>query len=68
MKIIKGENVYEGKIVLETDPSTGHSAEDMKLQYETLNQAYSLLEDISFTDRQATDLMEKLNAVKNKVQ
>ena len=67
VKIKKGENVYEGKIVLETDPSTGHSAEDMKLQYETLDKAYSLLEDISFTARQATDLMEKLNKAKSKV-
>ena len=67
VKILKGENVYEGKIVLETDPLTGHSAEDMKLQYETLNQAYSLLEDITFTDRQATDLMEKLGSVKSKI-
>ena len=32
-----------------------------------LNKAYTLLEDISFTDRQATDLMEKLNKVKSKV-
>jgi photosystem II stability/assembly factor-like uncharacterized protein len=67
VKIKKGENIYEGKITLQTDPSTGHSAEDMKLQYETLNRAYSLLEDISFTDRQATDLMEKLNKAKSKV-
>jgi photosystem II stability/assembly factor-like uncharacterized protein len=67
VKIKKGENVYEGKITLQTDPTTGHSVEDMKLQYETLNKAYSLLEDISFTDRQATDLMEKLNKVKSKV-
>lgn len=67
VKIKKGENVYEGKITLQTDPSTGHSAEDMKLQYETLNKSYTLLEDISFTDMQATDLMEKLNKVKEKV-
>ena len=67
VKIKKGDKVYEGKISLQTDPSTGHSAEDMKLQYETLNKAYSLLEDISFTDRQATDLMEKLNKIKSKV-
>ena len=67
VKVIKGENVYEGKITLQTDSSTGHSAADMKLQYETLNQAYTLLEDISFMDRQATDLMEKLNAVKSKI-
>lgn len=67
VKIKKGENVYEEKIILQTDPSTGHTAEDMKLQYETLNKSYTLLEDISFTDRQATDLMEKLNKVKEKV-
>jgi hypothetical protein len=67
VKIKKGENVYEGKITLQTDPSTGHSAEDMKLQYETLNKAYTLLEDISFTDRQATDLIEKLNKIKSKI-
>jgi photosystem II stability/assembly factor-like uncharacterized protein len=67
VKIKKGENVYEGKITLQTDPTTGHSAEDMKLQYETLNKAYTLLEDISFTDRQATDFMEKLNKAKEKV-
>ena len=67
VKIKKGESVYEGKIALQTDPTTGHSAEDMKLQYETLNKAYTLLENISFTDRQATDLMEKLNAVKRKI-
>ncbi|MBE0572787.1 MAG: glycosyl hydrolase [Ignavibacteriaceae bacterium] len=67
VKIKKGENVYEGKITLQTDPSTGHLAEDMNLQYETLNRAYTLLEDISFTDRQATDLMEKLNRAKEKV-
>lgn len=67
VKIKKGENVYEGKITLQTDPSTGHLAEDMNLQYETLNRAYTLLEDISFTDRQATELMEKLNRAKEKV-
>ena len=67
VKIKKDEHVYEGKLTLQTDPTTGHSAEDMKLQYETLNKAYTLLEDISFTDRQATDLMEKLNAVKSKI-
>jgi hypothetical protein len=67
VKIKKGENVYEGKITLQTDPNTGHSAADMKLQYETLSEAYTLLENITFTDRQATDLMEKLNKIKSKV-
>jgi photosystem II stability/assembly factor-like uncharacterized protein len=68
VKIKKGENVYEGKITLKPDSSAGHSAEDMKLQYETLNKAYLMLEDISFTDKQVTDLNEKLNAVMNKIE
>ena len=67
VRVKKGENIYEGKITLQTDSSAGHSAADMKLQYQTLNQAYTLLEDISFMDRQATDLMEKLNSVKSKI-
>lgn len=67
VKIKKGGQVYEGKITLQTDPTASHSEEDMKLQYETLNNAYMLIEDISFSDRQATDLMEKLNTVKTKV-
>ena len=67
VKVKKGDKVYEGKITLQTDPATGHSAEDMKLQFETLDKAYNLLEDIAFADRKATDLFEKLNTVKDKV-
>ncbi len=67
VKILKGENIYEGKITLVVDKSTGHSEEDMKIQYAMLDLSYTLLEDISFMDRQATDLMEKLNSVKSKI-
>jgi photosystem II stability/assembly factor-like uncharacterized protein len=59
--IKKGDNRYEGKITLKADPEAGHSEEDMNIQFVTLNKAYDLLEDISFTDRQVTDLKEKLN-------
>jgi hypothetical protein len=66
IKIKKGDNEYEGKITLQTDSETRHSEEDMKLQFETLNQAYSLLEDVSFADKQVTDLKNKLTkAAKN---
>ena len=54
--IKKGENKYESRITLEVDPETGHSQEDIDLQFTTLNKAYGLLEDISFTDKQVTDL------------
>ncbi len=50
-----------GKITLQTDPKAGHSEEDMKLQFETLNHAYTLLEDVSFTDKQVTNLKGKLD-------
>ncbi len=59
--IKKGDKSYEGKISLKYDPDSKHSAEDMKLQYETLNHAYELLEEISFTDKQVTDLKEKID-------
>jgi photosystem II stability/assembly factor-like uncharacterized protein len=59
--IKKGENTYESRITLEVDPETGHSQEDIDLQFSTLNKAYDLLEDISFTDKQVTDLKEKLD-------
>jgi len=59
--IKKGDNRYEGKIKLQVDPEAGHSEEDMNIQFVTLNKAYDLLEDISFTDRQVTDLREKLD-------
>ena len=59
--IKKGENTYESSITLEVDPQAGHSQEDLDLQFVTLNKAYDLLEDISFTDRQVTDLKQKLD-------
>ncbi|MFI5237107.1 MAG: WD40/YVTN/BNR-like repeat-containing protein, partial [Ignavibacteriales bacterium] len=65
--IKKGDKSYEGKITLQTDTEAGHSAEEMKLQYATLNQSYTLLENISFTDKQATDLAEKLKSIKGKI-
>ena len=40
---------------------TKYSEEDMKLQFETLNHAYTLLEDVSFTDKQVTNLKGKLD-------
>ena len=59
--IKKGANTYESTITLEVDPETGHSKEDIDLQFATLNKAYNLLEDISFTDKQVTYLKEKLD-------
>jgi photosystem II stability/assembly factor-like uncharacterized protein len=61
IKIKKDDKEYTGKITLQTDPKAGHSEEDMKLQFETLNHAYTLLEDVSFTDKQVTNLKGKLD-------
>jgi hypothetical protein len=59
--IKKGDNRYESKITLRIDQEAGHSQEDMELQIITLNKAYDLLEDISFSDRQVKDLKEKID-------
>ncbi|NNG26878.1 MAG: glycosyl hydrolase, partial [Ignavibacteriaceae bacterium] len=68
VKIKKGDKEYEGKIILQTDPKAGHSEEDMKLQFETLNHAYNLLEDVSFADKQVTDLKNKLDDASKNVE
>ncbi|MCW8824169.1 MAG: hypothetical protein OQK63_08770, partial [Ignavibacteriaceae bacterium] len=68
VKIKKGDKVYGGKITLMTDTTTGHSKEDMQLQYTTLDKSYNLIEDITFTDKQVTDLNEKLNSAKSKIE
>jgi hypothetical protein len=68
VKVKKGDKVYEGKITLITDTTTGHSKEDMQLQYAALDKSYNLIEDISFMDRQVTDLNVKLNLSMSKIE
>ncbi len=57
VKIVKNDQVYEGKFSILDDPASPHSAEDRALQHKTLMKSYHMLEDLAYTDRKATDIM-----------
>jgi hypothetical protein len=59
IKIIKGENSYEGKVKIAWEPSSRHSLADRDLRQAKLMEAYNLLEDLAFIDRQITDIRDK---------
>lgn len=59
VKVFKGENTYETKIHIKLNPDSPHSNEDRQLRQKTVNQAYGLLETLSFIDKQVTDIMDK---------
>jgi photosystem II stability/assembly factor-like uncharacterized protein len=59
VKIVKGENAYEGKVKVIWDPASRHSEADRDLRQEKLMEAYNLLEELAFIDRQITDIRDK---------
>jgi len=52
VKILKGDQTYTSKIELVGDPLLPHSAEDRRLQHETLMRVYNALERLSDLDAQ----------------
>ena len=64
VKIKKGNKEYTGSVEIKFPKTNRHSPDDMKLQYKILNKAYVLLEDISFKDKQITNLYSKLKDIK----
>jgi hypothetical protein len=59
VKIIKGENTYEGKVSMIWDPASRHSNEDRDLRHEKMMKAYYLLEDLGYYDKQIMDIRDK---------
>jgi photosystem II stability/assembly factor-like uncharacterized protein len=62
VKIIKGENIAEGRVKVVWDPASRHSAADRDLRQEKLMEAYVMLEDLAFIDRQILDIRDKARA------
>jgi photosystem II stability/assembly factor-like uncharacterized protein len=58
VKIIKGDETYEGKVNIEFDPNLPHSKEERELQLKTLRKAYRMLEDLAFVDAKISRVME----------
>jgi hypothetical protein len=64
VKIIKGENTYEGTVSMIWDPASRHTNEDRDLRHEKMMTAYRLLEDLGFCDAQVMDIRERAAEVK----
>ncbi len=59
IKLVKGDESYEGSLVLKYDEDSPHSLADRQLNQEMVNKGYNLLEELAFVDRKATFVMEK---------
>lgn len=64
VKIVKGEDKYEGNVQIQYDPNSPHSEEDRAAQFDALMKAYNLLEDLTFIDKQVTDIMDQIKELK----
>ncbi len=64
VKIIKGEDTYEGTVSMIWDPASRHSIEDRDLRYQKMMKAYHLLEDLGYYDAQIMDIKDKSTASK----
>jgi hypothetical protein len=59
VKIVKGDQSYEGVISVVYDPKIPHSTADRDKRYEILMKAYNLLEDLAFTDKIVTEIRDQ---------
>jgi photosystem II stability/assembly factor-like uncharacterized protein len=59
VKIVKGDQTYEGEISVVYDPAIPHSAADRNKRYEILMKAYNLLEDLAYTDKVVTEIRDQ---------
>jgi len=63
VKIIKGENSYEGKFTLLENPESPHSREDRELQHKTFMKSYDLLEKLAFLEMKVRDISYKVSKI-----
>lgn len=61
VKIIKGNDTYEGKISIAFDPQLPYSDADKDLQLKTLRRGYKMLEDLAFLDARITGVQKKID-------
>jgi hypothetical protein len=57
VKLTKKDTVFTTQIVIKDDPKSLHSPAERKLQIETVETAYSLLEEIAAFNTKLTDLI-----------
>ena len=59
VKVFKGENTFETKIAVKLNPNSTHSKADRMQRAKVINQAYDLLETLSFVDKQIVEIRDK---------
>ena len=59
VKIVKGEDTYDSQLKIVWDPSSRHSAADRDMRHQKLMEAYYLLEDLAYIDRQVMDIRDQ---------
>jgi photosystem II stability/assembly factor-like uncharacterized protein len=64
IKLVKGTETFTTDLILNDTPDLKHSAEDRKLQRETLMKAYNLLEELAGVDQQ---ILDSRDALKSKI-
>jgi len=62
VRVVKGDEIHEGSILLEYDPASPHSIADRELQYKVVMDAYNLLEDLGFLNAQIVDAKTKADS------
>jgi hypothetical protein len=67
IKIIKGDETYSTKITLHNNPDVLHSAEDRKLQREKLMEAYDLIQNLAYIDKQIIEIRNHANSLKDSI-
>ncbi|MCF8239893.1 MAG: hypothetical protein K9J16_00800 [Melioribacteraceae bacterium] len=68
VRLVKGKNIYESKIILMDDPDSRHSKEDREMQFAVLNKSYNMIEEISFLVKQVVDLSKAAIAKSTQVE
>jgi len=63
LKLVKGSETYTTNLTLNDIPELKHSAEDRKLQRETLMKAYNMLEELARVDQQILDTHDTLKSM-----
>lgn len=60
IKLVKGTETFTTSLILNDSPEIKHSAEDRRLQRETLMKAFNLLEELAEVDKQILDTRDIL--------
>ena len=58
VRIVRDDEITEGRFLLVDDPDSPHSPADRATQRKTLMKSYQMLEGLAYLDRQVTDMME----------